>query len=171
MALPAAAPSVERCRQRPCAAHRGLLDLLEPGLEAHDYPQPIARRSVRCPASFAKRSSGAMRDCLIRRGTGGDELGIELVVLGSPQVHPRIGFDLNGLQDENREAPSSQVIDHPAFIAAARLNADPLHTGPAKFRRQPPPACGRVVDLPAFCAAMHRDVELGFRCIDSQPSC
>src|SRR5208282_3469434 len=87
---------------------------------------------------------------LDRGRTGGDKNRIKLVVLGPAQMHPRIGLDLDRLQNENGKSFFSQMSDHAAFVAAAGLDADTCDPGFGEFGSQEPPTDWCVVELPAL---------------------
>src|SRR5665213_1341123 len=74
-------------------------------------------------------------------------------------MHAGIGFDLDRLQDQNREALITQIADHAAFVAAAGLR---------QFGSKPPPTNCCVVELPVLIPPMNRNIKFGFRCIDSR---
>ena len=65
-------------------------------------------------------------------------------------MHAGIGFDLDLLQDQNREALITQIADHAAFVAAAGLDADVRDAGLRQFGSKPPPTNCCVVELPVF---------------------
>ena len=134
-----------------------LLDLLDEGQMLRQFRR-IARQAGNSRLIDARRA-------------GGDESGIELVVLGPVQMHTRIGLHLHRLQDENGKALVPQIPDHAAFVAAGRLDADSCHPGFGKFCGQAPPAGRCVVNLPALGPAIHCSIKLRFRCIDFPPSC
>jgi hypothetical protein len=98
---------------------------------------------------------------------GGDESCIEPVVLGAAQVQAGVGLDLDRLHEEHGEALLAQMFDHAALIAAAGFDADAAYAEPAQLCGQATPALLGIVYLPAVVAAVHGDVELGFRCIDT----
>ncbi len=91
-----------------------LLDLLNEGQVLRQLRQATIRLDTRL---------------IDRRRAGGDENGVELVVLGPAQMHTCIGFDLERLQDENSEVFVAQITDHAALVAAAGLDADTRDAG------------------------------------------
>ena len=91
-----------------------LLDLLNEGQVLRQLRQATIRLDTRL---------------IDRRRAGGDENGVELVVLGPAQLQACIGFDLERLQDENSEVFVAQITDHAALVAAAGLDADTRDAG------------------------------------------
>src|SRR5208282_4182093 len=128
-----------------------LLGLLDEGQMWRQLSQAIVRLDTRL---------------IDRRRAGGDKNCIELVVLGPAQMHAGIGFDLDRLQDQNREALVTQIADHAAFVAAAGLDADARDAGLRQFGSKTPPTSCCVVELPVLIPPMNRDIKFDFRCID-----
>src|SRR5580700_5284695 len=144
-----------------------IVDMFDPDLEAGDVlfdlfdeGQMLSQRHQ----ALVRLDTPLIDHCR----TGGDENGIEPVVLGSAQMQPRIGFDLEWLQHHDDEAFVAQIADHTAFIAAAGLDADTRYLGAGECDSQSPPTSRAVVDLPVLGPTVNRHVELGFRCIDSR---
>src|SRR4051794_6568539 len=129
-----------------------LLDLLHEGQMSRQFCQTFVRLDAR-----------RINDCR----AGSDENRVELVALGTPQVYPRIGFDLDRLQDEHTKALLPQMPDHATLVASRGFDADARDADVDQVGGKPPPAAQCIVNLPAFDPAMHRDIELGFGRIDS----
>ena len=78
---------------------------------------------------FGKRLQpriGSGVDLLDRGGAGGDQRGIDLVVLGPLQVELGIGAHLRRLKHHDNEPLAPQLGDDRLLIAAARLDPDAL---------------------------------------------
>ena len=142
------------------------IDMLEPNLEARDvlldlFDEGQLSRQVGQPRV---RLDPLLVD---RRRAGGDQPGVDHVVLGAAQMHARIGTNLHRLQNEDGKACRPQMRNHPTFVAASRLDADARDTDFGKPAGKLLPARWIIDNLPAFSATMNRDVELGFGRIDS----
>jgi hypothetical protein len=90
---------------------------------------------------------------------GGDQHGIDAVAFGAAQVQPGEGADLQRLQDDDREAGRLQVPGDAPLVAAAGLDADPLHAFLAELGGEALPTCRRVVDRERITPAVDGDVE------------
>ena len=136
----------------------GLVDMLEPGLEAPDVFLDLLEEG-QIVGQF--RQSWIRRDPrLIDRGCAGrDQYCIERIVLGAAQMHPAKCLDLDRLQHQDREARRPQMLHDAAFIAAGRLDTDARHAGLGQVGQQSAPARQSVGDLPAFGPAMNRNIE------------
>src|SRR5689334_12171017 len=82
-------------------------------------------------------------------------------------MNPAECLDLNGLQDQHREASRTQMPDHTALIAAGRLDTDATDAGFDQPGRQYTPSGQGVGDLPMSRSAVNCNVELAFGRIDS----
>jgi hypothetical protein len=65
-------------------------------------------------------------DLLGRCRAGGDQRGVDLVILRPLQDEPGIGPHLRRLEHNHYETVTPQLRDHRLLIAAARLDPDPL---------------------------------------------
>jgi hypothetical protein len=103
-----------------------LFDLLDIGQMLRQLRQALVRREARL---------------IDRRCTSGDEHRIELIVLGPAQMHTRVGFDLDRLQDENGQALFPQMADHTPFVTATRLDTNTRHPVLDESCGKLPPTC------------------------------
>jgi hypothetical protein len=106
-------------------------------------------------------------DRLGRGRAGRDQVGVDLVVLGPLQMKPGIGPHLDGLKHDHHEPVAAQLGHHSTLVAAARLDADPLHTILTQQRRQCRMAVRSVVEAPPLGDPADRHVELGLASVDT----
>ena len=147
-----------------------IVDVLEPGLEARDILLDLLDEGQMVRQVRQSRVRLDPRP-LDRRRTGRDQGRIERVVLGPPQVHAGKGANLDRLQHQNGKVRRPQMRDHAALIASRRLDADACYAGPRQARGKPPPARRCIIKLPTLVQTIDRDIELGFRGIDSGRHC
>ena len=112
--------------------------MFEPDLEARDVLFDLLDEG-QMPRQFGQSQIRLDPRRLDGRRAGGDQRGIECVVLGPPQMHAGISLDLNRLQNKNDEARRSQMSDHAALIASRRLDADAPDAGLCKRNGEMPP--------------------------------
>src|SRR3978361_1659995 len=152
------------------APKAGLIDMFEPGLEARDVLLDLFEEG---------QISSQIGQSRIRRdprlfdggGTGGNQFGIEGIVLGPAQMYPAERLDLDRLQHLHREAARTPAPPHIAFITAGSLDTDPGNASLGQVGCQNTPARKRISDLPAFGAIVNRDIELCLGRIDSCRRC
>jgi hypothetical protein len=147
-----------------------LLDVLEARLEAGDILLGLLDAGELVGERFAARV-WLERGGVELGGAGGDEGGIDAVILGAAQVQPGEGFDLQRLQEENGEALGLEQAGGAAFIAAGGLDADAADAGLGEFGGEDLPAGRAVVDAKGDVAAVDGDIELVLGGIDTCGEC
>ncbi len=144
-----------------------LFDMFEPDLEAGDVFFDLFDEGQVLSQLIKALVRLDLRPIDRRRRASGDQNRIEPVILGPAQVHAGTSFDLDRLQDQNSKALLAQIADHPAFVAAACLDADTGDLSLTEFDSKTPPTFHQcVLDLPASGRTVNGHIELGFRCID-----
>jgi hypothetical protein len=108
-----------------------------------------------------------IEDC----GAGGDEHGVEPVVLGAPQRQPGIGLDLQRLQHQDGAAGRAHLPDHASLIASGSLDADAFDAGLGQCCGQAAPAGATVLDGKVRGQSMDRDIELVLGGVDAGGGC
>jgi hypothetical protein len=141
-------------------------DMFEPGLQARNVFLDLLNegQKVRKLGKALIRPDPRLLHCS-RAGCNQD--GIERIVLGAPQMHPRVGAHLDRLQDQDCKAGRPQMTDHAALIAARRLDPHTLDPNLGKVRTQPLPTLQCVLNAPMPGLTVNRNIELVLGRIDA----
>lgn len=113
-----------------------------------------------------ERVLGRLDRVRLDRG-GGDQAGVQLIVLGPPALEAREQAHLDGLVHDHLEAGRFQGRAHRPLIAAGRLQADPGDLPRVKPGDQLGEARRPIGDLDQFIETMHGHVELELADIDA----
>jgi hypothetical protein len=98
---------------------------------------------------------------------GGNQPGVDAIVLGALQAQLGEGAHLQRLQHDHAEAARLQMPGDAAFIAAGGLDADAAHAGGGEAFGELLPAVRAVVDVEALGRAVDRHVELVLAGVDA----
>ena len=106
-------------------------------------------------------------DLLSLRRAGGNQRGIDLVVLGPLQLIFGIGPYLGGLKHDDHEAVAAKRGHDGLFVATTRLDADAFDAALAQPRHQLSMSFTIIVDLQPIGALIESHIEFTFAGIDT----